>query len=161
MKKRVWSYFDLAVIALLLLGAFTWMFVLNRPVEVQDTFIEGNQARYFIEVGNITIEQVQAVSPGDFIQEGARHLPLGRVVAVEYHVHEIRVEDEDTETILLAPSPTRFTMILTVETEVVELEHAILAEGQFAIRGGLPISFTGPGFAFTSAFVLGWDRGDR
>ena len=35
----------------------------------------------------------------------------------------------------------------------------LLAEGQFAIKGGNSLSFAGPGYGFTAAIILGLRRG--
>ena len=157
-KKRLWSGFDVAVVLLVLGAAFVWFFVLNRAPEVEETSFDG-RAVYFVEVVDLTREQIEAVEIGAWVQEGTRHLPIGHVVAIDYRPHELRVEDEETQTISWDIVPGRYAMILSIETEVVERTNAILAEGEFAIRGGSSISFTGPGFAFTSATILGWERG--
>lgn len=159
-KKRLFNGFDAAVVLLVLAAAFVWFFVLNRAPEVEETSFDG-RAVYFIEVADLTPGQIAAVEIGAAVQEGARHLPIGHVVDINTRPHELRVEDEETQTISWDIVPGRYTMVLSIETEVVERANAILAEGEFAIRGGSPISFTGPGFAFTHAFVLGWERGDK
>jgi len=158
MKKRVWSLFDLAVVLLLVGGALAWVFIINRPPPPETSFPVG-QARFLIEVQNVTMEQIEAVSPGDDLQDAVRHLPIGQVVSVTYDPHENRVHDHETETISWAVAPERYNLRIVVETEVTETEDAILAEGQVIILGGAPISFTGPGYAFTAGFVLGWERG--
>jgi len=158
-KRRLFSGFDVAVVALVLVAAFAWFFVLNRAPEVEAAF-EGSQARYFIEVTNLTPEQVANVHVGDWLQEGSRHIPIGRVAAVETRPHVVRVEDDATQTISWVEAPGRVAMILTVETEVRETDRDIWAEGQYPIKGGEVFSFTGPGFAFTQAIVLGWERGE-
>ena len=156
-KRRLFNGFDVAVVLVVLAAAFVWFFVLNRAPEVEETSFDGT-ATYFIEVTNITPEQIAAVEIGDAVREGAQHRPIGRVVSIETRPHETSVQDEETQTLSFQVVPGRYAMILRVETEVVETASAILAEGEFAIRGGMPLSFTGPGFAFTGAFVLGWER---
>jgi len=158
-RKRLFSGFDVAVVGFVLLAAFAWFFILNRAPEVEPAF-EGSQARYFIEVTNLTPEQVANVNVGDWLQEGSRHVPIGRVADIQTRPHLVRVEDDEARTISWVESPGRLAMILTVETEVRETDRDILAEGQYAIKGGEVFSFTGPGFGFTQAIVLGWERGE-
>jgi len=158
-RKRLFNGFDVAIVLLVIAAVFVWFFVLNRAPEVEDASFDG-KAVYFVEVTDLTPWQIAAVEIGDAVSEGARHLPIGRVVAVEYRPHELRVECEETRTISWDIVPGRYAMVVSIETEVVETVSAILAEGEFAIRGGSPLSFTGPGFAFTHAFVLGWERGE-
>ena len=157
-RKRLFSWFDIAVVAVVLLAAFAWFFVINRAPDVAPTF-EGSQAVFYVEVTNLTPEQVASVQVGDWLQEGSQHIPIGRVADIETRPHVVRVEDAATQTISWEEVEDRLAMILTVETEVVETERDILAEGQFAIKGGLLFSFTGPGYGFTQAVVLGWARG--
>jgi len=159
-RKRLFNGFDVAIVLLVIAAAFVWFFVINRAPEVEEASFDG-KAIYFIEVPDLTLLQIAAVEIGDAVLEGARHLPIGHVAAVERRPHELRVDCEETQTISWDIVPGRYTMVVTVETEVVETPSAILAEGEFAIRGGAPISFTGPGFAFTNAWVLGWERGEQ
>jgi len=156
-KKRLFNGFDVAVVLLVLGAAFVWFFVLNRAPAVEETTFD-SRARYFIEVTDLTQDQIAAVTVGSGILEGSRHIPIGQVVEVTYSPFRLRVEDEETQSFRFEEVPGRYAMLVTVETEVVETVNAILAEGTLAIRGGMPINFTGPGFAFTDAFVLGWER---
>ena len=159
-KRRLFNGFDLAVALVVLLGAFVWFFVINRAPEVEEETFAGTRAAYFIETINLTQEQIATVQIGDRLLEGSRHVPIGYVAGIEVRPHLVRIDDDETQTIDWQVSPERYAMILRVETEVVETHNAILAEGAFAIRGGSPINFTGPGFAFTDSFVLGWERGE-
>ena len=158
-KKRFITGFDVAVVAFVLLAAFAWFFILNRPAEVAPAF-ETSQVNYFIEVANLTPEQVAAVSVGDHLQEGGQHVAMGRVVSIETVPHMVSLMNDETQTIHWAEVEGRVNMILTVETEVRVTERDILAEGQLSLKGGQLISFTGPGYGFTHAIVLGWERGE-
>ena len=157
-KRRPFSGFDVCIVLLVLLAAGAWFWMTNRSGPEERTF-DGNRAVYYIEVNNLTIEQVEQVQVGAAIQEGSRHLPLGQVLYVDVRPFEARVDDWDSQTIRFEPVPERFTMILTVETLVEETEQDILTEGGFSIKGGRALGFTGPGFAFTSAIILGIERG--
>ncbi|MCL2569201.1 MAG: DUF4330 domain-containing protein [Oscillospiraceae bacterium] len=160
-KQRLFTGFDVALVAVVLLAAFAWFFILNRPAEVAETAFEGSHARYFIEVPNLTPEQVATVSVGARIQEGSRHVPMGQVVHIETRPFTVRLEDDETQTITWGEVEGRVSMILTVETEVHVTDRDILAEGQLVLKGGESIGFTGPGFAFAQAIVLGWARGEQ
>jgi len=158
-KRRLFNGFDVAVVLLIALGAFLWFFVINNTPVVETETFAGDTAIYFIEVPEITPEQADAVQIGDNLLEGAQHIPIGRVVGIEISPFELRVECEETQTIRFDDVPTRVTMIISVETQVVETERDIFAEGQYSVKGGARIVFTGPGYAFGNAFVLGWERG--
>ena len=161
-KKRFrFNWFDVAVVLLVLLAGAAWFFLFGRTQEVEATVAgEEGVAIYLIEVTNLTEEQAAVVSIGDSIQEGSQHIPIGRVVDIKHIPYEMRVDDDETQTIQFLEVPDRITMILTVETRVVETGSEILAEGEFAIRGGARLHFTGPGFAFGQSTVLGWERGE-
>jgi len=156
-KRRLFNGFDVAVVLLVLGAAFLWFFVINRAPAVEETSFDG-RGQYFIEVTNLTPDQIAAVEVGAALLEGSRHIPIGQVVAVTYSPFTLRVEDETDQSFRFEEVPGRYAMILTVETEVVETAGTLLAEGNFAIRGGQQINFTGPGFGFADAFVLGWER---
>ena len=156
-KKRRFSAFDIALVGLVIVAALAWFFVINRAPEVESRF-EGSLVIYYVEVANLTPEQAAKVAVGDSLQEGSRHIPIGRVVQVETRPHRVRVDDEESRTIHWDEVEGRVTMTLAVETEVVETPQDVLAEGQFPIKGGLALNFTGPGFAFAQGIILGLQR---
>ena len=159
-KRRLLNGFDIAVVLLVLTGAFLWFFVLNSTPEVEEETFAGTQAVYFLETVSLTEEQIASVQIGDRLLDGARHVPIGYVVGIEVRPHQVRIEDNESQTISFQVVPERYAMILRVETEVEETRNAILTEGGIAIRGGQSVSFTGPGYGFTNAIVLGWERGE-
>jgi len=157
-KKRLFSVFDVAVVLFVILAALVWVLILGRTPEVETTFA-GSQARYFLEVQNLTALQAAEPQEGDLLQEGTRHLPIGQIVSVEISPHELRVDDHEAQTIQWEDAPNRYTIVITVETEVVETDGDILAKGEVAIKGGGLIHITGPGYAFANVVVLGLERG--
>ena len=158
-KKRLFSGFDIAVVAIVVLAALAWFFVINREATVEVPTFDG-RTTYYLEVMNLTSEQVALVSVGDALQENVRHMPIGTVIAIETMPQLMRVDDDETQTIRWEEAENRYTMILTVETEVRETAQEILAEGQVAIRGGQhPVHFAGPGYAFAFATILALARG--
>jgi len=159
-KRRRFNWFDGVVVLLVLGAAFLWFFVINRTEAVDETFA-GNRAVYYVEVTNLLDHQTEQVQVGDTLQEGSQHLPIGRVVAVEIEPFELRVGDDYNQIISWQPVEERYTMVITVETQVDETPTAIMAEGEVVIRGGATLHFTGPGYAFSDAVILGWaDRGE-
>ncbi|MCL2588748.1 MAG: DUF4330 domain-containing protein [Oscillospiraceae bacterium] len=157
-KRKLFSGFDIAVVALVILAALAWFFVINRAPAVEPQF-EGGVVHYYMEVPNLTPTQAEAVQIGDALQHGARHIPIGRVVDVEIRPHLARVDDSETQTIHWQEVEGRVTLILTVATEVTETDRDVMAEGQFPIKGGVILPFTGPGFAFAQGIILGLQRG--
>ena len=157
-RKRLFSGFDIAVVAVVVLGALAWFLVLGRDAPVAAPTFDG-RTTYYIEVMSVTAEQIALVSIGDELQDGARHIPIGRVVAIDVQPHTLRVDDNETHTVSWGVVEDRYVMILTVETEVRETSRDILAEGQFAIKGGQhPLNFTGPGYAFAAGTILALAR---
>ena len=157
-KKRLFSGFDLFVILLVLLEAGTWFWMTNRSAQ-EEAIFQGGRATYFIEVGNLTQEQLYPVQIGDSLLESSRHLPLGQIIDISIRPFELRVDDWETQTIRFEDVTDRYTLILTIETTVEETEQDILTEGGFAIKGGRPVSFAGPGYTFGGGVILGLDRG--
>jgi len=157
-KRRLFSGFDVAVVLLVLLGVFAWLFVINRAPQVEEPTFDG-YATFYIEVANLWPDRVEVVQIGDRLLEGAQHRPIGRVVNIETRPHEVWMEDEETQTIRWEPVEGRVVMVLTVETEVRETDRDVLAEGEVPIKGGATIHFTGPGYAFSSGIILGLERG--
>jgi len=159
-KRRQFNWFDAALVLLVAAAAFVWLFVWNRPATVEDETFSGSQVMYLIEVNNLTAEQIAKVEIGAALQEGSRHLPIGRVATMGYSPFLVRVDDHETQTITWEPVPNRYSMTIVVQTYVVETPDAILAEGTHPIRGGASISFTGPGFGFSGGVILGLLRGE-
>ena len=157
-KRRLFNGFDIAIALIVLLGALVWFFVINRAPEVEAPTFADNRAVYWVEVTSLTAEQVASIQIGVNLLEGAQHIPIGRIIDIEVRPHEVRVNDNQTHTISFLPIPDRYTVVLTIETQVVETDREILAEGQHAIRGGSGLNFTGPGFAFGNGIILGLDR---
>ena len=158
-KRRFFSGFDLCVILLVVLAVTGWLWLNNRPVDEDVLVFHGSPAIYYIEVNNITQEQASQVQVGDNLLEGARHFPIGEVIAIEVRPFEARVEDWTNETISFQVVPERYTMVLTVQTMVEETEQEVLTEGGVLIRGGRSINFTGPGYAFVGGVILRIERG--
>ena len=158
-KKRFFSAFDLCIILLVILAAGGWLWMNNRAVAEEDIVFHGSPAIYYIEVNNITREQVEQVRVGDNLLEGTRHLAIGQVIQIEVQNFEARVDDWPSQTISIQAVPERYTMILTVETMVEETEREVLTEGGVLIRGGRSISFNGPGYGFAGAVILRIERG--
>jgi len=158
-KRRAISGFDLFLILLALLAVAGWLWITNRPSDVEAVFY-GSRATYLIELTDITQEQVDQVQVGDNLLEGARHLPIGQVVAIDVRPTEFWVPNWETQTNELQEVPDRFSMILTVETLVEEAAHEVLTEGGIVIRGGRSINFTGPGYAFAGGMILTLVRGE-
>ena len=158
-RKRLLSGFDIALVAVVLLGALAWFFVINRTPQVEGPVFEGSRAIYRIEVMDLTAEQAAAVQVGDRLQEGSRHVPIGEVIAIEIRPNQVRVDHDETQTIRWEDVEDRYVLLLTVETEVQVTERDILAEGQHPLKGGSGLHFTGPGFAFTRATILTIERG--
>lgn len=159
MKKRWFNGFDIGVVALVVLAVLAWFFILNRPAPPEQEVFAGTQAVFFLEVANLTPEQAQQISVGDRLIEGTRHLPVGYVQEIQWTPHEMRIDDDETQTISFVPLEGRYTLILSVVTEVVETDRDILAQGQVAIKGGQVLHITGPGYAFANGVILGWQRG--
>ena len=158
-KRRFFSGFDLCVILLVILAVGGWFWMNNRPIDEEALVFHGNPAIYYIEVNNITREQTELVQVGDNLLEGARHFPIGEVIAIEVRPFEARVEDGRNETITFQEVPERYSMVLTVQTMVEETEQEVLTEGGVLIRGGRSINFTGPGYAFVGGVILRIERG--
>lgn len=158
-KKRSFSGFDVAVVVIVIAAALVWFFVINRTPQVEG--VMGDSATYYIEVQSLTREQVNMVQKGDLLLEGSRHLPIGEVLNVAVRPHEVQIHDHEAETIMWEDFPDRYTIILTVETEVTETEQEIRAGGEVLLRGGAGINFTGPGYAFSSGVILTIHRGQE
>jgi len=159
-KQRWFSGFDVAVVLLVLVGVLVWLFVLNREPAVEQPTFEG-RAVYRIEVTFQPIERLQAVQVGDWIQEGTQNLPIGEVIGIEIRPHRVWVDSDETQTIWWEEVEDRYDMILLIETDVRETEREIWAGGpggEHVIRGGSTIHFSGPGFAFSGATILGLER---
>ncbi|MCL2843127.1 MAG: DUF4330 domain-containing protein [Oscillospiraceae bacterium] len=160
-KRRRFNWFDGLVVLLVLGAAFLWFFVINRTEAVEEATFAGDRAMYYVEVTNLTGYQAAQVEIGDALRDAAQHLPIGRVVEIDIRPFEIRTSDDQNQVILWQTVEDRYTMILTVETEVEETPAAIYAEGEVIIRGGTTLHFTGPGFAFSGGTILGWsERGE-
>ncbi|MCL2827943.1 MAG: DUF4330 domain-containing protein [Oscillospiraceae bacterium] len=153
-KKRSFSGFDIAVVVGILAAGLVWFFVSNQTPQIGGSSFTGDTITYYIEVQNLTQEQVEVVRVGDLLQEGARHLPIGEVLAISVRPHEVQVHDNEAETIVWMELPDRYAIILTVETEVTETEREVRAGGEVVLRGGSTIYFTGPGYAFSSGIIL-------
>lgn len=157
-KKRLLNGFDLALIALVLIAALGWFFLTNRTEAVEETHFTGDTAWFYLEVPNLNAWQASLVSVGDQLQENTRHVPLGEVYALEVRPQETRVDNHETQTISLEEIPDRYTLIITVQTNVEVTERELLAEGQVVVRGGSTIHIGGPGYAFGHCIILGWSR---
>ena len=159
-RKRAFSGFDVVVVLMVLLGVFAWFFVLNRAPQIEETF-EGSRAVFYLEVSNQRRDRVDVVQINDRLLEGTQNLPIGRVIDIEIRPQEVRVDHDETQTIWWEEVEDRYVMILTIETEVRETDREVLAEGEFVIKGGSTIHFTGPGYAFSHGIILGLERSVR
>lgn len=160
-KRRRFNWFDGLVVLLVLGAAFLWFFVINRTETVEEATFQGNTAMYFVEVTNLTEDQISQVQKGVMIRDAAQHLPMGRVWDIEVEPFTMRASDDESQVISWQPVEGRYTMTLTIETQVEETPAAIFAEGESIVRGGATLHFTGPGFAFSNGTILGWaERGE-
>jgi len=153
-KKRAFSGLDVAVVVLVIAAALVWFFVLNRTPQMGGGSFSGDTITYYIEVQNLTREQVEAVQIGDLLQEGERHLPIGEVLAISVRPHEVQIHDHENERISWMEFPDRYAIILTVETRITETEQEVRAGGEVLLRSGTAMHFTGPGYAFIHGVIL-------
>ena len=159
MKKKWFNWFDVAVVcAVLLLGAAAWLLFLRAPVAEETPFADG-VATYVVEVTNLTPEQIETIEVGHWIRDGVRLTPIGHVVGIEQIPFTMRVEDYERQEVRFDPVAGRYTALLTIETPVVVTDRAILANGQFTLKGGATLHFIGPGFGFSNAVILTIHRG--
>jgi len=159
-KKRRFNWFDIAVVAVVLLGVSAWFFLNRAPAQVTDASFEEGLAIYYIEVANLTPAQVRQVRVGDSLRDAGRNIPIGEVVRIETGPYLVSVTDTETRTVRWEPVEGRLTMTLTIEAEIDVTETDILVEGQFSVKGGHIFSFSGPGYGFASAAILGLERGE-
>lgn len=158
-KKQRINGFDIAVVAVIVLGIFAWFFLNRTPVQEVDIAFEEGVATYLIEVVNLTPEQAVQVRTGDSLHDAVRNIPIGEVIDVEIRPYMISVMERETKSIRWEPVEDRVDLILTLETEVEVTEQDILIDGQFSIKGGRGLSFAGPGYAFAGAVILSLERG--
>ena len=157
-KRKRLNGFDIAVMAVILLGAAIWLFINLVPTQTGEAVLAEGQATYFIQVMNLTPAQAEQVQVGDRLLEAGRNIPIGEVVEIETRPHMISVADSEARLVRWEPVEGRVDIILSVEAEVEVTERDILVEGQFAIKGGRIFSFTGPGYGFASAAILGLEE---
>ena len=158
-KRRFFSAFDVCLVLLIVLGAGVWLWLSSPAAEGEDMLFQGRPAIVRLEVAELTQEQVELAQIGDRLYDAARHdLFLGKIVDIEVHGFEVRVENWDSRVITIQEVPDRYTLILSIETEVEETEQSITTVDGIRLRGGRSINFIGPGYGYHGAIILRIER---
>lgn len=159
-RKRKINAFDVCLIVLFMLVlAAGWFILFRGGGETIVTDLEGDTAIFFVEVTALTPEEKGQIEVGDWVRDGVRLFPIGYVRDITYLPHEMRIGNPETGEIYFEEVPGQYVMIVSIEANIRVTDRDILAEGQFPIKGGAPIHFVGPGFAFSNGIILGIQRG--
>lgn len=149
-KKRRWrlNLFDVIVICVIIIAgiAFTLVTRASRGTGISVSSGTAATVRYTVELTGMHADAAYLVEPGHVLTDRVEKRTLGTVVAVEVIPYE-----NSTKNILDGNwynniVPGRMTAVVLLESAASETDSAIVVDGGFLVRAGLPVSANGPGY---------------
>ena len=141
------NVFDIIIILAALAAGFVLLRLSNADGAGTTVLSSGTNvtARYTLELGNLAIGTSELIQPGDNLTDVVLKRAIGSVVSVTSGPYLVTSKDSNTGDVILTEVPQRETAYIVVEVDAVDNGFDVMA-GNFAVRGGINMSVSGPGY---------------
>ncbi|MBS4960091.1 MAG: DUF4330 family protein [Clostridiales bacterium] len=151
-KKFRINIFDIVILAVVVIvGAGFYLFTHREVVQETKTI------SYTLEITEVPVGFSENIKPGDKITDSVKNYYMGNVVEVDAQKSTRIVDDYETGRKVEAVVPGKETVILTLETSVIDTAANLTVESGYVVKAGKEANIKGPGYAGTG-YILTVNR---